>query len=154
MRLEFGSVVEWLKHWTDDQHSLGSKPTCAILLCPWERHFTALFPAWWSWQAVLNYSHISIKLLADSNILTSPEAGRGNCLPYVQRLRRFPASQDDKYREKKKTHTLSDHHHADSHNFYQGRLCYYFNKRGDNFKYIFFPTCGLWGSTKQHILFN
>ena len=43
-----GSVVEWLKHRTDNQHGLGSKPTCAILLCPWERHFTALSPAWWS----------------------------------------------------------------------------------------------------------
>ena len=43
-----GSVVEWLKHRTDDQHGLGSKPTQAILLCPWERHFTALSPAWWS----------------------------------------------------------------------------------------------------------
>ena len=41
------------------------------------------FPAWWSWQAVPNFSHISIKLLADSNILASPEAGRVNCLPYV-----------------------------------------------------------------------
>ena len=40
-----GSVVEWLKHRTDDQHGLGSKPTCSILLCPWERHFTALSPA-------------------------------------------------------------------------------------------------------------
>ena len=40
-----GRVV---KHRTDDQHGLGSKPTCAILLCPWERHFTALSPAWWS----------------------------------------------------------------------------------------------------------
>ena len=39
-----GSVVEWLKHRTDDQHGLGSKPTYAILLCPWERHFTAYFP--------------------------------------------------------------------------------------------------------------
>ena len=28
-------------------------------------------------------SHISIKLQADSNILVSPEAGWGNCLPYV-----------------------------------------------------------------------
>ena len=74
-------MVEWLKHWTDDQHGLGSKLTCAILLCSWERHFTALFLAWWFWQAVLNYSHISTKLLAHSNILTSPEAGRGNCLP-------------------------------------------------------------------------
>ena len=78
-----GSVVEWLKHQTDDQHGLGSKPTCTILLCPWERHFTALSPAWWSWKAVLNYSNISTKLLADSTILASPEAGRGNCLPYV-----------------------------------------------------------------------
>ena len=37
-----------------DQHGVGSKPTRAILLCPWERHFTALSLAWWSWQAVLN----------------------------------------------------------------------------------------------------
>ena len=43
-----GSVVEWLKHRTNDQHGLGSKPICAILLCPWKRHFTALSPAWWS----------------------------------------------------------------------------------------------------------
>ena len=78
-----GSVVEWLKRRTRDQHDLGSKHTRAILLCPWERHFTAYSPAWWPWQAVLNYSHISIKLQADSNILASPEAGRGNCLPYV-----------------------------------------------------------------------
>ena len=58
-----GSVVEWLKHRTDDQHGLGSKPTRAILLCTWERHFTALSPAWWSWQAVLNYSSSSLLLL-------------------------------------------------------------------------------------------
>ena len=43
-----GSVVEWLKGRTLDQHGLGSKPTRAILLCPWERHFMALSPAWWS----------------------------------------------------------------------------------------------------------
>ena len=42
MLKNIGSVVEWLKHRTDDQHGLGSKPTCAILLSPWERHFTAL----------------------------------------------------------------------------------------------------------------
>ena len=76
-------VVEWLRRCAHDQQGLGSKPTRAILLCPWERHFTALSPAWWSWQADLNYSHISIKLQADSNILASPEAGRGNCLPYA-----------------------------------------------------------------------
>ena len=76
-------MVEWLKHQTDDQYGLGSIPTCAILLCPWERHFMAFSPAWWSWQAVLNYRNISTKLLANSNILASPEAGQGNCLPYV-----------------------------------------------------------------------
>ena len=78
-----GSVVEWLKRWAREQHGLDSKPTRAILLCPWERHFTAHSPPWWSWQAVLNYSHIFIKLQADSNILVYPEAGRGNCLHYV-----------------------------------------------------------------------
>ena len=76
-------MVEWLKRRARDQHGVGLKPTRAILLCPWESHFTALSPAWWSWQAVLNYSHIYIKLQADSNILVSPEAGRGNCLPYL-----------------------------------------------------------------------
>ena len=76
-----GSVVEWLKRSAYNRHGLGSQPTRAILLCPWERHFAVLSPAWWSWQAVLNYNHISIKLQADSNILVSPEAGRGNCLP-------------------------------------------------------------------------
>ena len=78
-----GSVVEWLKRRAHAQHSLGSKLTCTILLCPWERHFMTHPSAWWSWQAVLNYSHISIKLQADSNVLVSPEAGQGNCLPYV-----------------------------------------------------------------------
>ena len=76
-------MVEWLKRRDRDQHGLGSKSTRAILLFPWERHFTAHSPVWWSWQAVLNYNHISIKLQADSNILVSPDAGRDNCLPYV-----------------------------------------------------------------------
>ena len=67
-----GSVVEWLKRRAYDQHGLGSKPNHALLFCPWERHFTALSPAWWSWQAVLTF-----------NILASPEAGGSNCLPYV-----------------------------------------------------------------------
>ena len=57
-----GSVVEWLKPRDRDRHRLGSKPTRAILLCLSERHFAARSPAWWSWQAVINYSHISIKL--------------------------------------------------------------------------------------------
>ena len=49
-----GSVVKWLKRWDRGRHGLGSKLTRAFLLCPCERHFTALSPAWWSWQAVLN----------------------------------------------------------------------------------------------------
>ena len=57
-----GSVVDWLKCRDCEQHGLDSKPPHAILLCPWGRHFTVLFPAWWSWQAVLNFSHISIKI--------------------------------------------------------------------------------------------
>ena len=83
IRQRVGSMVKWLKPRPYDQLDLGSKPTRAILLCPWKRHFTAFFPAWWSWQAVLNYNHISTTLQADSNILAFPDAGRGNCLPYV-----------------------------------------------------------------------
>ena len=47
--LNMSAAVEYLKHRTREQHGLGSKPTHAIVLCPWERHFTALSPAWWSW---------------------------------------------------------------------------------------------------------
>ena len=85
-----GSVVEWLERRDCDRHGLGSKSTRAILLCPWERHFTALFPAWRSRREVLNFSHISIKLKsqnkkfqADNNIMISSKASGGNCLPYV-----------------------------------------------------------------------
>ena len=84
------SVVEWLERRDCDGHGLGAKPTRAILLCPWERHLTGLSPTWWSWKAVLNFSHISIKLKnqnkkfqTDHNVLASPEAGRGNCFLYV-----------------------------------------------------------------------
>ena len=83
LHLMVGSMIECLKSQTHDQHNLGSKPTHAILLCTWERHFTAYSPAWWSWQVVLNYIHISIKLQAGSNIVASPETGWDNCLPYV-----------------------------------------------------------------------
>ena len=70
-----GSVVELLELRNYDQHGYGLKPTRATLLRPWERHYMALSPTGWSWQEVLDYSHISIKLQADSNILASPEAG-------------------------------------------------------------------------------
>ena len=74
-------MIEWLELRDGDRYGPGSKPTRAILLYPWERHFTALSFAWRSWQAVLNFSHISVKaknqkeLQRDSNILASPEAG-------------------------------------------------------------------------------
>ena len=87
-----------------DQHGIGSKHTRTIPLCPWERYITAFFLAW---QAVLSFSYISTKLKKqnkkfqpDCNILASMEAGQDNWLPYIQRLRRFPASQEDKYRNK------------------------------------------------------
>ena len=57
-----GSMVDWIKRRAGDQHDLGSKFTRAILWWAWEKHFTALFPAWWSWQAVRNFNHISMKL--------------------------------------------------------------------------------------------
>ena len=37
------SVVEWLKPRNCHRHGLGSKPTGAILLCPWERHILREF---------------------------------------------------------------------------------------------------------------
>ena len=86
-RRQRGSVV---KARVCDQHGLSSKSICTILLYPWERHFTALSPAWWPWQAVLNFIHIAIKLKNQTNkfqlhnnILAFSEAVRGNCLPYV-----------------------------------------------------------------------
>ena len=44
-----------------DRHGLASKPTRGILLCPWEKTLYGTFLAWWSWQAILNFSHISLK---------------------------------------------------------------------------------------------
>ena len=79
--LSAGSVVECLKCRTDDRHGLGTKPTWAILLCPWERHFTTPSPAWWSLASSYKLQYISTKSLADGNILASPEQGRVNCLP-------------------------------------------------------------------------
>ena len=38
------SEAEWLKCRAYDQHGIDSKPTHVILLCLWERHFTALSP--------------------------------------------------------------------------------------------------------------
>ena len=58
--LKVGIVVEWLKCRDCDWHDLGSKPTRVIWGHPWERHFTELSPAWWSWQTVVNFNHTRI----------------------------------------------------------------------------------------------
>ena len=65
--------------------------------------FVDFGPNQWPWQAVLNFSHVSIKLKKQNenfqpvgNILASPEVGRGNCFVCVWRLPRFSASQEDK----------------------------------------------------------
>ena len=56
---------------------------CGLIVVSLGKTLYGNFPCLVSWRAVLNYNHISIKLQADSNILASPEAGWGNCLPYV-----------------------------------------------------------------------
>ena len=61
------SVVE---HCDCDQYGLGSNlfaPFCYVLK---KKHFTALSPAWRSWQAALMFTHISIKLKFQINIST------------------------------------------------------------------------------------
>ena len=78
------------------------------LLVPFLESLGKTLWIWQSWQAVLNFSHIFIKLKnqkknfqTDSNILASPAAGQSNCLPYVLCLCHFPTSQKDKYRNEK-----------------------------------------------------
>ena len=51
--------IEWLACRGRNQHGLGLKPARAILFGSWD---TTHSHAWWSWQAVLNFSHIYIKL--------------------------------------------------------------------------------------------
>ena len=80
-------MVEWLELHDCDQHGLDSKPAYAILLCPWKRHLTTLFPAWQSWEAILilviKINNKNKKFQAESNILASPKVGWGNFLPYL-----------------------------------------------------------------------
>ena len=42
----FCRVVKWLERQDCDRYGPGSKPTRIILLCPWERHLTALCLVW------------------------------------------------------------------------------------------------------------
>ena len=58
LKICVGSLIEWLRA----RHGVGSKSTRTILFCPWERHYTALSPAWLSGKVILNFNHISIKL--------------------------------------------------------------------------------------------
>ena len=95
-----GSVVKRLKRRARDQHGLGSKPTRVILLCPWERRFRALSPACGLGKhfkitviSLLNYKRIAISWHLRKQIGVI-------AYPMYYRLRRFPASQEDKYRGK------------------------------------------------------
>ena len=49
-----GSVVKCLEHCNCNRNNFDLQPTRAIMLCPLERHFTALSPAWWSCKAGLH----------------------------------------------------------------------------------------------------
>ena len=86
-----GSVVEWFKCLDCNRHGLGLKPTRAILLCLWISHSVVslhkklygTFPCLVVLASSFKLSRISIKFEADSNILASPKAGWGHCLPYA-----------------------------------------------------------------------
>ena len=61
------------------------EPICCVL----KKTLNGAFPAWWSWQAVLNLmsffynnSKTKKKFQPEINILASLEVGRSNCLPY------------------------------------------------------------------------
>ena len=66
--VHISSMLKWLECWDCDRYGLGSIPACTILFCLWERHFMALSSALWSWQAALNFHHISIKFQVGTNI--------------------------------------------------------------------------------------
>ena len=38
-------ITMQLQNMLSKDYAGGSKPTCAILFCPWKRHFTSLSPA-------------------------------------------------------------------------------------------------------------
>ena len=59
-------MVEWLRHSAYDQHGLGSKSSCTILLHPWERHFMAHSLVWWSWLEIKVISPLIYKQTAKS----------------------------------------------------------------------------------------
>ena len=72
-----------------------------------EKHFTKLYPAEQSWQAVLNFSYISIKtknqnkkFQPDNNIWPSPKAGWGNCMTVALCIALQMLSASQKYKNK------------------------------------------------------
>ena len=44
-----------------DRHDVGSKPTRSILLRPWERYFTGLFPTWQFSQTIEKFQSYPYK---------------------------------------------------------------------------------------------
>ena len=93
-------MVEWLENWDCDRHGLGPKPTCTILLCPWERHFMVLSSAWSSLIMLASSSKFQSYLCKtiEQQYLGISRSKSGNCLPFV--------SQQDKYRDKKCFNTI------------------------------------------------
>ena len=73
--------MEGLKRRPYDQHDLGLQPIRAILLRPWKRHFTTLFPAWRSWQAEPKYKQKNFNQTAISWYLQK-QVGIIACLMY------------------------------------------------------------------------
>ena len=64
-------ACRFLERCNCDRHGLGLKPIPAILLRSWEKHFTTHSPDERSWQAVLNFRHIFIKLKKKKKIFST-----------------------------------------------------------------------------------
>ena len=56
------------------------------LLCSWERYFEALYPAWRTWRAVLNFRHIRSRTCRRGR-----EAIASPCLKLLEKIRIFRA---------------------------------------------------------------
>ena len=101
-----GIVVEWLNSAVIVIDMVSVQNILALFGCilgkDTLRHFS---PAWRSWQAVLTFSHISIKLklkisTEQQNLGIFGSRFPYNCFPYVFALLSLSANQKNKYRDK------------------------------------------------------
>ena len=95
-----GSVVEWLRApgllSTWSQFKTYSHHSLNVLGKDTLRHFF-LLSVFASSSKSQSYLYKKTEKPKSKNF--NQTAGRGNCLPYKQCCRRFPASQEDKYRD-------------------------------------------------------